>query len=155
MVIASVFPGAFILTNRRDDKNQIVLCIDFPANWKEILRAYREGDQKRVAKLMEDRTVDTDVTIKPFNLTPRLEMFEQLLVECDLYALPVVHVEVPALRDFWKWACRDQKEQACFEVAWEKFLLDTDAAALRKKAEELRKREVKRREKEKAFLKRV
>ena len=49
MVIASVFPGAFILTNRRDDKNQIVLCIDFPATWKEILRAYREGDKKRIA----------------------------------------------------------------------------------------------------------
>ena len=75
MVIASVFPGAFILTNIRDHNNHIVLCIDFPANWAPILRAYREGDQKRVAELMEDRTVDTDVTIKPFNLTPRLEMF--------------------------------------------------------------------------------
>ena len=75
MVIASVFPGAFILTNRRDHNNHIMLCIDFPANWKDILRAYRDGDKKRVAELMEDRTVDTDVTIKPFNLTPRLEMF--------------------------------------------------------------------------------
>ena len=84
LVIAAVFPEAFALSNRRERNNNVSLLVDFPRDWKAIEKADQQDQEDCVASLMQDERASSFVSIKGWNLPPRLEIFKRRLADCDL-----------------------------------------------------------------------